>query len=174
MIAIGIDPGLTGAIAAVNHRGLRAVHDMPTMTRAAGGFVKNQVNVAALCDILRSLTEDEEKQNVIVGIELPIAMPGQHAASTMVTGLTSGMIEGAVVARGYPHVLVTAAAWKKAMDLTLPKVKTQTSAERKKASKELSRSRAQRLYPEAPLSSMLHHNRAEAILLARYFYDLRA
>ena len=41
MLVIGIDPGLTGALAAVDHRGLQAVIDMPVMQRALGaGMVK--------------------------------------------------------------------------------------------------------------------------------------
>ena len=37
MVVIGIDPGISGALALVDHHGLRHVADMPVMPRSAGG-----------------------------------------------------------------------------------------------------------------------------------------
>ncbi|WP_333992689.1 hypothetical protein [Burkholderia orbicola] len=64
MIVIGIDPGLTGAVAFVDHNGLRAVHDLPTMPIVGIGpaaTVQREIDPVALRDLLRaSVPADEE------------------------------------------------------------------------------------------------------------------
>ncbi len=156
MIVIGIDPGLTGAIGMVSHDGQYvAVHDIPTMERmAAKGTVKRQVNGAALGDLLKELTRDFDTNEVHVFFETPIAFPGQNVSTIAAAFLTAGIIEGVVSAQRYRHTPVTPAVWKKAMKLS--------------ASKEQGRAMAIRLFPDAPLSRMKDHNRAEALLIAKY------
>ena len=161
MIAIGIDPGVTGAIAMITHRGLVNMADMPTMPRGAGtGFVKRQVNAAELARILREWLADADKNEVMVALEAVNAFPGQGVATTFSLALTAGLIEGAVSARGYPHELVPPNVWKKALGLS--------------SSKDQARMKAQRLYPEADIHRVKDHNRAEAILIARYCYEKHA
>ena len=56
MIVIGIDVGLTGALAKIDHNGLQACHDMPTMIRGSGsGAVKNQIDPGALAKLFREM-----------------------------------------------------------------------------------------------------------------------
>lgn len=161
MIVVGIDPGISGALALVDHHGLRHVADMPVMPRSAGGaFVKNQVAPAALAALLAEWLSDHDKNEVHVLVESVSAMPKQGVASTFSLALTAGLIEGVLAARGYSHELVRPQVWKKAMGLT--------------ASKDQARARASRLYPEADIHRVKDHNRAEAILIARYGYDRRA
>ena len=162
MIAVGIDPGVTGAIALLGHRHeLLHVEDLPTMARGAGGgLVKRQVNAAALAQLLREWLSTHDKHEVMVAIEAMNAFPGQGVSTTFSIALTAGLIEGAVSARGYPHELVRPQDWKRAMHLS--------------ASKDQARMKAQRLYPEADLTRAKDHNRAEAILIARYCYDRHA
>lgn len=157
MVVIGIDPGLTGAIAMIDHTGLKAIEDMPVMERGAGAFCKNQVNAAALGTLLRGWTRDTDKNEIYVVIELARAMPGQGVVSILSIGLTAGLIEGTVVTMGFRHELAPASTWKKAMKLT--------------SNKEECRAAAQRMYPSAELSRVKDHNRAEALLLARYGFD---
>ncbi len=169
MLVIGIDPGLTGALAAVDHRGLQAVQDMPTMQRAlAAGAVKNQVNAAAVASLLKEWIRDHDKNEVLVVLEhqAPFRIPGQKpqgSSSVFSLGHTAGILEGVVVALGLPHREVTPATWKKALGLPGGK-----------ANKGVVRTRAQRLYPEAPLTRVMDHNRAEAIMIARYGYEEHA
>lgn len=164
---IGIDPGLTGAVAAIDHRGLRALHDMPTMARSAGGAsVSHQVNAAALANILQELAAEHDKNEVLILIERVSGMPKQAMGSTFSLGLTAGLIEGAAAARGYAHELVAAPTWKKHHGIRAPKQPT--------LAKEQARAIAQRLYPAAELHLKKHHNRAEAILIARYGLDTKA
>jgi len=169
MLVIGIDPGLTGALAAIDHRGLQKVEDMPVMQRAlARGKVKNQVNGAAVTQLLKEWTHDHDKVAVLVVLEhqAPFRIAGdkpQGSSSTFSLGHTAGILEGVVVALGLPHREVTPGVWKKALKLP-------GGAK----NKGVVRSRAQRLYPEAPLTRVKDHNRAEAIMLARYGYEEHA
>ena len=164
MIVIGIDPGLTGSLAMIGHRGVfEAIHDMPVMQRGGGkSFVKNQVNGSQLEELLSGWLANEDKNAIHFFIETPIAFPGQQVAVTASTFLTAGLIEGVIQARHYPHTLVRPQDWKKALGLT--------------SNKEQARARAIRLYPEAAplLSRVKDHNRAEALLIARYGWDVCA
>jgi len=160
MIVLGIDPGLTGAMALMNGRGLVSVTDIPTMMRGAGtGSVKNQVDPGALYTTVRELLAPYDRAEVMVVIEMQQAMGGgMNASAVFSLGLTAGIVEGVVAARGLPHELVPPAVWKKAMGL---------SAKGKDA-KEQSMSMAKRYYPDAQLHLAKHHNRAEAILIGRW------
>lgn len=168
MIVIGIDPGLTGALAKLNHAGqLEILLDMPTMQRAGGGAtVKNQVDGAALAELLRGWIREHDRTEIHVVIEKAQPMPGkikgkpnakpQGSASTFSMGLTAGIIEGVVVTLGLAHEIVHPATWK-------AKIKPGTG-------KEAARAHAIRLYPGAQplLGRVMDHNRAEALLIARY------
>lgn len=171
MICIGIDPGLTGAVAAVNERGLYRLADLPTLQRGnKGAAVLNQVDPAGLAKILREILCGNDKQEIQVFIEKAQAMPGklkgsaksQRSATTFSIGLSAGLVEGVVAAIGLTHQLVHPATWKAAL-----KVPSGTG-------KEGARAMAIRLYPEAELHRKKDHNRAEAILIAKYGYDLVA
>ena len=162
MIIIGIDPGLTGAIAQVGHGGEYVrLADMPTMARSgAKAYVKNQVNAGELAHLLRTWLGDCDKNEIHFFIETPIAFPGQHVSTTAAAFLTSGLIEGVVMARNYAHTLVAPKDWKKALQLS--------------PDKEQGRARAIRLFPGAAsmLSRVKDHNRAEALLIAKYGHGL--
>ena len=159
MITIAIDPGLTGALAMIDHHGLQACVDMPIMAKSSG-TVKNQVNAAALSSLLSEWINGHDKNEVMVLMEVVRAMPKQGSSSTFSLGHTSGIIEGVVAAKGLPHEMVTPQTWKKHFGLD--------------SDKEKARTLAQRLYPEASLARMRDHNRSEAILLARYGYEKHA
>lgn len=165
MVVIGIDPGLTGAVARLDREGVTVV-DIPCIQRGAGtATVKNQVNASALQAEIKALVQGCDRQEVLVMIELTQAMPKQGVATMYSMGHTAGMIEGVVAAMGLPHRLVPAAQWKKAMKI---------AGGKKSEKKEPARALAQRLYPAAELHLVKHHNRAEAILLARYGWETHA
>jgi crossover junction endodeoxyribonuclease RuvC len=178
---LGIDPGITGAIALLNETELIDVQDLPTMPVGQGtGRVKNQINAAAFAVLIRELlaksslrvindypgplTEGQphdnfgnghvERQTPMVFIEKVGAMPDQGIAGAFSLGDTVGCLRGVVTALGLPIHWVTPQSWKKFYKL--PK------------EKDVARSVAINLYPKAPLNLKKHHNRAEAILIARY------
>lgn len=157
MIVIGVDCGLSGALAMLDGTGLSAVQDMPVMAKGAGhGRVKNEVNAAALNQILGNWINGQADE-VLVVIERVASMPGQGVASMMSLGDSVGCIRGVVAARGYPVKWVTPQRWKKHFGLP--------------ADKELARAKAIQLYPTAPLERKKDHGRSEAILIARYGWE---
>jgi crossover junction endodeoxyribonuclease RuvC len=155
MYYLGIDPGLTGAIALLNERELVEVIDLPTMPVGKGeGRVKNQINAAAFAESVRGLLSkfDTRLEPVTVFIEKAFVMPDQGIAGAFSFGDTVGCIRGVVVTLGLPIEWVTPQSWKKFFKL--PK------------EKDVARSVAINLYPKAPLNLKKHHNRAESILIA--------
>lgn len=159
MICVGVDPGLTGAIGILGHKAeLLGVHDLPVMARqGASAYVKNQVNGAAIEQLLRAVLADYDKTEVRFFLETPIAFPDQQISTVASSFLTAGIIEGVITARHYTLELVAPAAWKKALGL--------------KKEKALARTRAIRFWPDAPLALAKHHNRAESLLIAKYGWD---
>jgi crossover junction endodeoxyribonuclease RuvC len=148
---LGCDPGLTGAIALLNENGsLHSVEDLPVMARSKSGRVKNEIDAAALARFIRPRAPDIK----LAVVEQVGSMPGQGVASVFSMGHTAGCITGVLQALDIPLRLVPPAVWKRAAGIS--------------ADKNLARSEAIRLYPSAPLDRVKDHNRAEALLLARY------
>ncbi|MDA8110245.1 MAG: crossover junction endodeoxyribonuclease [Betaproteobacteria bacterium] len=153
MLLIGVDPGLSGALAALDRNGLRGVADMPTMAAGKGtGKVKAQVNPAALAELLREWCDPQDA--VLAVLERVGAMPGQGVASVFSLGDSFGCLRGVLAAKRIPVHVVAPGVWKKAYSLG--------------SHKEQARARAIELYPQASLARKRDHGRAEAILLARY------
>lgn len=147
---LGIDPGLTGALALLNaDSSMHSVEDLPVMARGKGR-VKNEIDPAALARLLRPHAADIK----LAVVEQVNSMPGQGVAGVFSMGHTLGCIVGVVQALGIPLRLVPPAVWKRAAGIS--------------ADKNLARSEATRLFPGAPLERVKDHNRAEALLLARY------
>ena len=150
MIVIGIDPGVTGSVAFLHtEHGYVDVVDIPTMAHGKGkAKVKKQINPAGLAELFENVNVKK------VVLEKVSAMPEQGVASVFSLGDTFGCIRGVVGALGLPLELVTPREWKKHFKLT--------------SDKEVCRAKAIELYPEAPLHLKKHHNRSEALLIARY------
>jgi crossover junction endodeoxyribonuclease RuvC len=152
MLTIGIDPGLTGAIAVLKHGHFHGIFDMPTVSKGSGS-VKNEVDPAGLAAILR-------EHDAMCVIERVNAMPKQGSSSTFSLGDSFGSARAVVAALGMSLTYVTPAAWKKHFKLP--------------SDKELSRALAIRMYPSAPLHLKKHADRAEALLMARWLYETQA
>ena len=99
---IGIDPGLTGAIAVLNGGRLVEVTDMPV----AGPAVDPYALTGILADYGRV-------DRVIV--EQQQAMPRQGVSSTFKTGCNYGRILGVLAALQRPVTHVTPSAWTKSL-----------------------------------------------------------
>ena len=93
MKIIGIDPGLSGAIAILKERKVLAIFDMPVMSE--GKKNKRQLNSAQLANILRENKLDNEEIAVVV--EQVNAMPGQGVTSMFNFGQTFGAIKGCLL-----------------------------------------------------------------------------
>ena len=77
MIIIGIDPGLSGAIAILDDKKVLSIFEMPVM--AEGKKNKRQLNSAQLVNIIRENIKKNEEAVVVV--EQVNAMPGQGVTS---------------------------------------------------------------------------------------------
>lgn len=156
---IGIDPGVTGAIAVFQDGKFHAVHDIPFTAESKKS--KKRVDVFALFHLLK-VELAYIARPCAVYLEHSHAMPRQGVSSTFHYGRTTGIIEAALVGarmvnQDSPAIRIVPARWKRAMNLIgnfLPK-----DADLKKARK---------LYPTAPLELKKHHNRADAILIGHY------
>lgn len=157
MITVGIDPGLTGAIAFVDSRETCAIEDMPTVELPGNGLVTRRVDGLALARLLRQFVPAGHACLVVV--EEVQTMGGRNnAVQTQGSLMRSlGAIEAVLEVLRMPPKMVRPQAWKKRFGLG--------------SDKKQSLAVARTLYPSAPLKLAKHHNRAEALLLARYGQD---
>ena len=158
MIIIGIDPGITGAISVLENKKVIEVYDTPTMID--GKKNKRQVNGAQVTNIIKeNLNKDKDKEVVVV-VEHVNAMPGQGVTSMFNFGQSFGVIKGICSALSLPIYFVRPAKWKKHFNLI-------------KTNKDASRTKVIQIYPgvSSKLSRKKDSNKADAILIARYFND---
>ena len=158
MRIIGIDPGLSGAIAVLDNNKVLKIYDMPVM--AEGKKNKRQLNSAQLVNIIKENIENREEINVVV--EQVNAMPGQGVTSMFNFGQTFGAIKGVCAALNLPIFFIRPSKWKKYFELI-------------NSSKDSSRTKVIEMYPSlsSQLSKKKDVNKSDAILIARYYYDTR-
>ena len=158
MIVVGIDPGLSGAIAILENNKVLNIFDMPVM--AEGKKNKRQLNSAQLVNIIKDNTKPDVEIAVVV--EQVNAMPGQGVTSMFNFGQTFGAIKGVCAALELPIFFVRPSKWKKHFELI-------------NSSKDSSRTKVIEMYPS--LSSQLAKkkdvNKSDAILIARFYYETR-
>ncbi len=156
MIIIGIDPGVSGAISVLENKKVIEIYDMPTMI--AGKKNKRQVNGSQVTTIIKERINNEREIAVVV--EHVNAMPGQGVTSMFNFGQSFGVIKGICSALNLPIYFVRPTKWKKHFNLI-------------RTNKEASRTKVIEVYPEisSKLSKKKDSNKADAILIARYFND---
>jgi len=152
---LGFDPGITGAVAVVGD-GPAAVYDLPVRVRSRG-TVKHEIDAAALVALLGVLRDRNRGAPIRAMIELTSSMPGQGVSSMFSMGVSRGIILGVLGGLGIVCAEVAPAVWKRHFDLL-------------GNDKSHSRALASRYYPELGprLERIRDHNRAEALLIARY------
>ena len=156
MIVFGFDPGISGAISVLENKKIIEIFDMPTMID--GKKNKRQVNGAQLAHIIKEKLDNEKEIAVVV--EHVNAMPGQGVTSMFNFGQSFGVIKGVCSALSLPIYFVRPTKWKKHFNLI-------------KTNKDASRTKVIEVYPEisSSLSRKKDANKADAILIARYFND---
>ncbi len=159
MIVLGTDPGLTGAVSCVcSSRGLLDVADLPTCSNGLeSGKMRTWLDARKLSDILAQWAQrfDFHQEDVQAVIERPIAMPRQQIQTAASNFDTLGVIRTVMELRGYKPQFINPRDWKGLFGLTSEK------ADARKATLAL--------YPNAPVTRAKDHNRAESILIARYW-----
>ena len=158
MIIFGIDPGVSGAISVLENKKVIEVFDMPTMID--GKKNKKQVNGAQVTNIIKERLDSEKEKEIAVVVEHVNAMPGQGVTSMFNFGQSFGVIKGICSALSLPIYFVRPTKWKKHFNLI-------------KTNKDASRTKVIEVYPEisSKLSRKKDSNKADAILIARYFND---
>ena len=147
--SIGIDPGLSGAIAIISTESLK-IFDMPTMTVERNGKAKRQVSASELAEMLYLYSG----RDCHVYCERVSAMAGQGVTSVFSFGRSFGMIEGILAAFKMPVTFVPPATWVKAVG--------------RGQGKDASRARAMELFPsdQDQFKRVKDDGRADAALIA--------
>jgi len=155
---IGIDPGLSGAIAIFENNKVIDIFDMPVMPE--GKKNKRQINSAQLVRILKDNIQAEDE--VCVVVEQVNAMPGQGVTSMFNFGQSFGAIKGVCAALNLPIFFVRPSKWKKHFELI-------------NSSKDSSRTKVIEMYPtlSSQLTKKKDANKSDAILIARFYSESR-
>ena len=158
MKIIGIDPGLSGAIAVMHDKKVINMYDMPVM--AEGKKNKRQLNSSQLVNIIKeNINKDEE---TIVVVEQVNAMPGQGVTSMFNFGQTFGAIKGVCAALKLPIFFVRPSKWKKHFELI-------------NSSKDASRTKVIEMYPtlSSQLAKKRDVNKSDAVLIAKFYIETK-
>jgi len=158
MLIIGIDPGISGSICFFENGKIIDVVEMPTMID--GKKNKRQVNGAQIFNEISKRINKIEKVNLRVVIEQVSAMPGQGVTSMFNFGQSFGILKGVCSTMQLPMYFVRPAKWKKYFGLI-------------NSEKDASRTRAIEMFPyfSSHLSKKKDSNKADAILIASFYYE---
>jgi crossover junction endodeoxyribonuclease RuvC len=158
MLIIGIDPGISGSICFLKDGKILDVVEMPTMIE--GKKNKKQVNGSQIYNEISNRISKNENQDIRVIIEQVSAMPGQGVTSMFNFGQSFGILKGICSAMQLPMYFVRPAKWKKYFGLI-------------NSEKDASRTRAIEIFPyfSSQLSKKKDSNKADAMLIANYYYE---
>ena len=131
---------------------------MPIM--AEGKKNKKQVNGSQIFNEISLRIKNVDKKDVKVVIEQVSAMPGQGVTSMFNFGQSFGILKGICSAMQLPMYFVRPAKWKKYFNLI-------------NSEKDASRTRAIEVFPyfSSELSRKKDSNKADAILIASFYYE---
>lgn len=154
-VVIGIDPGISGAIA-IYDGGHLSVHDMPVVSVVKNRSTRNRVEASLVANVLRKWSS---VPNISAFIELVNAMPKQGVSSVFSFGRGAGILEGVLAGLEIPFTLVTPQRWQKHQGVA--------------KGKDAARARAAALFPKdaALFNRKKDDGRADASLIARYGFQ---
>lgn len=160
-IDIGIDPGLSGAVAVLADGEGVAVHDMPV--REVDG--KREVDGMELAGLIRDIRRIYPGADFAACIETVFAMGrgkdgAGGAAAMQCLGDARGCARGVLEALGVPYTRAASTSWKRSFGLI-------------GQGKDASRQAALRLFPglAGELKRKKDDGRAEALLIAKWAYS---
>ena len=158
MLIIGIDPGISGAICFFENGQVKEIINMPVM--ADGKKNKRQINGPQTYNEILKRINNYPKKDIIVVIEQVSAMPGQGVTSMFNFGQSFGVLKGICSAMQLSMYFVRPAKWKKYFNLI-------------NSQKDASRTKAIEIFPyiSTQLSRKKDANKADAILIASFFYE---
>jgi len=156
---VGIDPGLSGAIALFDGKDLYAF-DMPVLSYSvSGGKTRKEINIGKLANII---TQAGSPRNAYM--EAINGRSSQGGFTEFRFGESYGMAKAALVLTGTPYELISPQKWKNYFGLK--KTKGMTTPEFKTLSREL----AMKMFPTRAkrFERKKDDGRAEAALIALY------
>ena len=158
MLIIGIDPGISGAICFFENGEVKEIIEMPTM--ADGKKNKKQINGTQIYNEILRRIRNFSKKDIFVVIEQVSAMPGQGVTSMFNFGQSFGVLKGICSAMQISMHFVRPTKWKKYFGLI-------------KTDKDKSRTKVIEIFPyiSAQLSKKKDSNKADAVLIASFFYN---
>ena len=158
MLIIGIDPGISGAICFFENGQVKEIINMPIM--ADGKKNKRQINGPQTYNEILKRINNYPKKDIIVVIEQVSAMPGQGVTSMFNFGQSFGVIKGICSAMQLSMFFIRPTKWKKYFGL----IKTE---------KDASRTKVIEIFPyiSSELSRKKDSNKADAVLIASFFYN---
>jgi Holliday junction resolvasome RuvABC endonuclease subunit len=142
-ITIGIDPGANGAIAWIDERGKSCVEKMPDTLQDLWELI---------CDITNFPRSTIDGRKYKAYIEQVSSSPQMGVVSAFSFGRGYGNLEMALTAAGVPFDRVRPQVWQKAMGCMT------------KGDKNVSKQKAQELFPDKKIT----HATADALLIALY------
>ena len=163
-LLVGIDPGLTGALAAVGPTGsLQWVLDMPVRDAGKKGRNANEIDAGELgrflrvhlADIDEVWVEDVQPMPSFKGNDWQQGKKGHGTLGAFSLGDSRGAIRGVLECLGLPAMRVASRTWKRFYGLDADKAKAIACVKR--------------LYPgSGQFARAKDHGRAESVLIARY------
>ena len=137
---------------------VKEIIDMPVM--ADGKKNKRQINGPQIYNEILERINNFQKKDITVVIEQVSAMPGQGVTSMFNFGQSFGVLKGICSAMQLSTFFVRPAKWKKYFGL----IKTQ---------KDASRTKVIEIFPyiSSELSRKKDSNKADAVLIASFFYN---
>ncbi|SRR6266566_4275331 len=148
---LGIDPGVSGGLAALTEDRELLVREMPDSEHDLWNWLNEYA----------AWPEDGNDFRTIATIEQVHAFPKQGVTSMFTFGRSYGLLRGMLVAASISFSEVTPRKWQKYLDIS-PK----RQAESKPDFKRRLRNHAQRLFPR--YSNVITAKVADAVLLAEY------
>lgn len=146
-LIIGIDPGLSGAIAVLNDTGIERLADLPIIRDGKLSWIDG----GRLQSLLIETVHGRPARAYVERVQ---AFPSQGRSSAFNFGVGFGSILSVLQARHIPIELVTPSHWKRELKLS--------------SDKQASLDKARLMFPDAELHLAKHEGRAEALLIAHY------
>lgn len=171
MITLGIDIGLSGAIAAVDSRGTATVRDIPTRPDGKGRRIDGRALILAIRDVVRigesalMIFEDVHARAIGNGGRSTNSMGSQGSMMQ-----SKGIVQAVVDITRLDVKAVQPQAWKRYYGLLLKREEGEKDSDFERRKKTASMERARALFPAIghDLARVKDHNRAEALLIAMY------
>lgn len=173
MLCLGIDPGVTGGIAGITPNGWSRVADLPITLVSGAAAVSRRIDGAALARIIQDFAAAAAQAEEFTGMPIRCFCEAVHAREGDRNSMQSqgslmrslGAIEAVCDILGAPAMLVQPQAWQTFFGL-VGKSHEQRAHGALPAAVQL----AAGLHPSCAgmLSRVKDHNRAEALLIARY------